>query len=77
MFDTYAFDNPDEFDAHRNWYHHFNYGFASHDCLGKYIGMAMIPEMVRQVLLRTDIQAESPMNYKDSPFPEEYKLSWK
>lgn len=77
MFDTYAYDNPDEFNADRNWYHNFNYGFASHDCLGKYVGMAMIPEMVRQVMLRTDIQATSPMDYKGGPFPEEYNLSWK
>jgi len=77
MFDTYAYENPDEFNADRNWYHNFNFGFASHDCLGKYVGMAMIPEMVRQVMLRTDIQAISPMNYKDGPFPEEYDLSWK
>jgi len=77
MFDTYAYDNPDEFNADRNWYHNFNYGFASHDCLGKYVGMAMIPEMVRQVMLRTDIQATSPMDYKEGPFPEEYNLSWK
>lgn len=77
MFDSYAYDNPDEFNAHRNWYHNFNYGFASHDCLGKYIGMAMIPEMVRQVMLRDDIKAAAPINYKDGPFPEEYNLSWK
>jgi len=76
MFDSYAYENPDEFNANRNWYHNFNFGFASHDCLGKYVGMAMIPEMVRQVMLRTDLQATSPMNYKDGPFPEEYNLSW-
>jgi len=77
MFDTYAYDNPDEFNSDRNWYHNFNYGFASHDCLGKYVGMTMIPEMVRQVMLRDDLQATSAMNYKEGPFPEEYALSWK
>ena len=77
MFDSYAYENPDEFDSKRNWYHNFNFGFASHDCLGKYVGMAMIPEMVRQVMLLPDIRATSPMNYKDGPFPEEYDLSWK
>ena len=77
MFDTYAYDNPDVFNADRNWYHNFNYGFGSHDCLGKYIGMAMIPEMVRQVVLRTDIQASSAMDYNKGPFPETYTLSWK
>ncbi len=77
MFDTYANEDPDEFKTDRNWYHNFNYGFASHDCLGKYIGMAMIPEMVRQVLARTDIHAASAMDYKDGPFPEAYELAWK
>jgi len=77
MFDNYAYDNPDEFDSSRNFYHNFNFGFASHDCLGKHIGMVMIPEMVRQVMLRTDIEARSQINYDDGPFPEEYNLCWK
>lgn len=76
MFDNYANENPDEFNPDRNWYHNFNYGFASHDCLGKYIGMAMIPEMVRQVLRRSNIKANAPIDYKKGPFPEEYNLSW-
>ena len=77
MFDPYAFENPEEFNPKRNWYHHFNYGFASHECLGKYIGMAMIPEMVRQVLLKDELNPVSIMDYKEGPFPESYKLSWK
>ncbi|BCE03552.1 cytochrome P450 [Marinicellulosiphila megalodicopiae] len=77
MFDDYSYENPEEFNANRNWYHNFNYGFASHDCVGKYIGMAMIPEMVKQVLMRKDIQSASEMDYKDGPFPEDYKLKWK
>jgi hypothetical protein len=39
--------------------------------------MAMIPEMVRQIMLRDDIQAVSAMDYEDGPFPEKYELSWK
>ena len=77
MFDSYANEDPDEFKTDRNWYHNFNYGFASHECLGKYVGMAMIPEMVRQVMLRDDIQPASTMDYKDGPFPEHYELHWK
>ena len=77
MFDAYAFENPDEFIPKRNWYHHFNFGFGSHECLGKYVGMVMIPEMVRQIFLMSNIKAESKINYKEGPFPEEYFLSWK
>ncbi|MGJ8679072.1 cytochrome P450 [Paraglaciecola sp.] len=76
MFDNYANDNPDEFNPDRNWYHNFNYGFASHDCLGKYVGMAMIPEMVKQIMCLTNLQAVSEMDYEDGPFPEKYKVSW-
>lgn len=76
MFDPYAYTDPDTFSPGRNFYHNFNFGFASHDCLGKYVGMEMLPEMVRQVMLRTNIKADGPMNFKDGPFPEELNLSW-
>ncbi|MGH1486500.1 MAG: cytochrome P450 [Cellvibrionaceae bacterium] len=76
MFDDYSFENPDDFNPNRNWYHHFNFGFASHECLGKYVGMVMIPEMVRQVILRDDVRATAEMDYKEGPFPEDYPLAW-
>jgi cytochrome P450 len=89
MFDTYAYENPDTFDPNRNWYHHFNFGFGSHECLGKYVGMVLIPEMVRQVMLRNNIAGKGTIGRRngarygngpgagtDGPFPEEYNLAW-
>lgn len=76
MFDPYSYENPDEFNPNRNWYHHFNYGFGTHDCLGKYIGMEMIPEMVRQVIRLPEIASASAIDYEDGPFPEKYQLTW-
>lgn len=89
MFDPYANKNPDAFDPKRNWYHHFNFGFGAHECLGKYIGMVMIPEMVRQVILRPNLRQAGKISYlngalygagpdagKDGPFPETYRLEW-
>jgi len=76
MFDENAYDNPDEFDPERNWYHHFNFGFGAHECLGKYVGMVMLPEMVRQVMLRNNLTATTQMDYKNTPFPESYTLKW-
>lgn len=76
MFDPKAFESPEEFVAERNWYHYFHFGFGSHECLGKYVGMVMIPEMVRQVLLRPGIKAQGAIDYKNGPFPESYELSW-
>lgn len=76
MFDTYAYDNPEQFNPDRNFYHNFTFGFASHDCLGKYVGMEMIPEMVRQVMLLPNISSEGSIDYKDGPFPEAFNIQW-
>lgn len=76
MFDSYAYTNPDEFNPDRTFYHNFNFGFGSHDCLGKYVGMEMLPEMVRQVIRLPNIRAAGPMDYKQGPFPESYPLVW-
>lgn len=75
-FDERAFDSPDEFIPQRNWYNYFHFGFGSHECLGRYVGMVMIPEMVRQVLIRQDVKAKAAIDYKAGPFPEQYHLSW-
>lgn len=76
MFDERAFDKPDEFNPNRNWYRTFTFGFGSHECLGKYVGMVMIPEMVRQILLRPGIRPLAPIDYKGGPFPETFELAW-
>jgi cytochrome P450 len=90
MFDTYAYDDPDKFNPNRNWYHNFNFGFGSHECLGKYVGMVLIPEMVRQVMLRNELKSPGRISRKNGarygdgpgagqigPFPEEYNLTYK
>lgn len=76
MFDTYAYENPDEFIGERNFYHNFNFGFGPHDCLGKYVGMEMIPEMVRQIILLPNVKPAAAIDYKNGPFPESYTLTW-
>jgi len=76
MFDTFANANPDEFNPNRSFYHNFNFGFGPHDCLGKYVGMEMIPEMVRQIIRLPNLKPASPIDYKNGPFPEAYSLVW-
>ena len=86
MFDTFAYENPDAFNPNRNLYHNFAFGFGSHQCLGKYIGMVMIPEMVRQAVLLPELKAKAKISYErkegplkgkiDGPFPEEYTINW-
>ncbi|HZS29249.1 MAG TPA: cytochrome P450, partial [Candidatus Angelobacter sp.] len=76
MFDKKAFENPDQFIPGRNWYHYFHFGFGSHECLGRYIGMVMIPEMVRQMLLRPGLKANGRIDYEGGHLPEKYELTW-
>lgn len=76
MFDPYAYDNPDEFNPDRTFYHNFVFGYGSHECMGKHVGMVLIPEMVRQVMLRNNIKAEGSIDYDNKPFPTFFNLSW-
>jgi cytochrome P450 len=76
MFDSKAFENPDQFMPGRNWYHYFHFGFGSHECLGKYVGMVMIPEMVRQAMLRPGLKAHGSIDYQGGHLPQQYDLSW-
>jgi cytochrome P450 len=76
MFDPKSFEDPDSFTPKRNWYHYFHFGFGSHECLGKYVGMVMIPEMVRQVMLRRGIKANGGIDYQGGHLPQAYDLSW-
>jgi cytochrome P450 len=76
MFDAKAFEDPGQFIPGRNWYHYFHFGFGSHECLGKYVGMVMIPEMVRQAILRPGLKANGSIDYQGGHLPQRYDLSW-
>jgi cytochrome P450 len=76
MFDEKAFADPTEFRAGRNWYHYFTFGYGAHECLGKYVGMVMIPEIVRQILLQPSLAANGDIVY-DGHMPKSYELTWR
>jgi cytochrome P450 len=77
MFDESSFEKPDAFIPGRSWYQYFHLGFGTHECLGKYVAMVLIPETVRQILIRPGLSASGPIDYKSGPFPEHYELSWR
>ena len=83
MFDTYAYDNPEAFSPGRNIYNNFVFGYGQHECLGKFVGVEMVPEMVRQVILRDNLESLGEISYRneifpdrDGPFPEKFELKW-
>jgi len=75
MFDEKAFESPHEFKAGRNWYHYFTFGYGAHECLGKYVGMVMIPEIVRQIILRQGLRANGAIVY-EGHMPKSYDVRW-
>ncbi|HEY1427024.1 MAG TPA: cytochrome P450 [Caulobacteraceae bacterium] len=76
MFDDSMFADPDRFDPARSTASAFTFGQGLHECLGRPIGAAMTPEIVRQCLLLPGLHPVSPPDYKGGPVPEAYELAW-
>jgi cytochrome P450 len=75
MFDPAAYADPEGFDASRSIWQTFTYGYGHHECLGRAIAAAMVPEIVRQVLLLPGVREEAPIVYEGG-VPEHYQLAW-
>ena len=76
MFDESAFPNPDAFDISREFGKSFHFGFGHHTCLGIAFGKILIPEMVRQLCKKPNIDSIGEFQYRGLPFPESMSISW-
>lgn len=76
MFDPELFPHPEEFDSTRPFESYMHFGNGSHECLGKYVGMVMIPEMVRQILLQPELKPDADLDFAGTPYPQHYRVSW-
>lgn len=74
--DPTGFTDPQRFEPDRNQIANFLFGHGHHQCLGRHIGAAIIPEIVRQVLRLPDIEAAGPVDRAGGPFPEHFPLRW-
>ena len=77
MFDPGVFPDPDTFmDRPRRLYMHT--GFGAHECLGAFVGDAMVPETVRQILRLPGIRllpdGNSHVDAAGGPFAERFVL---
>ncbi|WP_210407196.1 cytochrome P450, partial [Hydrocoleum sp. CS-953] len=56
MFDPAVVTNPDEFLIDRPNYNYMHFGYGSHTCLGEHIAGVVVPEVVKQILLRPGLR---------------------
>jgi cytochrome P450 len=77
MFDPGVFPEPDEFRPRpRTAYLHT--GFGPHECLGQFVAYAMVPETIRQILLRESVRLldgdAGRVDMAGGPFAEHFRL---
>ncbi|WP_165700766.1 cytochrome P450 [Alienimonas californiensis] len=75
MFDPAAFDGPDEFAPGRSPTNTFHFGLGLHECLGRAIGAAMIPEIVRSGLLLEDWRPAA-VERRPGTVPHNWSWTW-
>jgi cytochrome P450 len=76
MFDEAGFPDPDRFDPNRDLSDAYTLGIGIHECLGRAIARVMMPEIVRQMLLRPGLTANGPVDYEGTKVPQKWHLSW-
>ena len=80
MFDAKELPEPERFSLERPDYHYMHFGYGHHICLGKYIGLVQIPEVVKQVILRPGVRLiptpEGKIDFKGGPFPESFVIAY-
>ena len=76
MFDPDWVERPDDFVPERPAHAYIHFGHGHHECLGRYVAGAMIPEIVRRVLLRSGLRAAGPVEYGGTPFPSSFEISY-
>ena len=80
VFDADVIADPDEFKTDRPDFTSLHFGYGHHSCLGKYVGLVIIPEVLRRVLLRPDVRLlpppEGAIDFQKGPFPERFEFAF-
>lgn len=77
MRDETEIPNANGFQTDRPAHHYMHFGFGAHECLGKYVGMVEIAEIVKQVILCEEVKILEPIDTANGPFPERFTIGFK
>ncbi|MEH2364003.1 cytochrome P450 [Nostoc sp.] len=78
MWDPNFIANPDQFRVGRASHSYIHFGYAAHECLGKYVATVMIPEIVRVLFLHNvslSDGTEGQIDFEGGPFPERFVVT--
>ena len=75
MFDPRANEDPIKFKTDRAKNNYLYFGFGLHECLGNYINMISIPEMLLAVLRLEGLQPISNSPDYEGPFPDKWMFA--
>jgi len=75
MFDPDFVPDPETFRPDRPFHTYLHFGYGHHECLGRYVGATMIPEIVKRVLRRPASRPLGPVDMSGTPFPQTYRLA--
>jgi cytochrome P450 len=80
MFDSAVLPDPETFNINRPTFTRLHFGCGHHSCLGKYIGLVQIPEVIRRILLRPNVRLlpppEGAIDFESGPFPERFNIAY-
>jgi cytochrome P450 len=76
MFDPDWVPDPERFDPGRPDHAYLHFGFGHHECLGRYVASAVIPEIVRRILLRDGLRALGEIEDGGTPFPTAFRIAF-
>ncbi|GAA0431819.1 hypothetical protein Acor_03970 [Acrocarpospora corrugata] len=75
--DEEAVAAPEEFRIDRPGFVRLQFGYGAHECVGKHVGVAVIPEVVRRVLRRPGVALPpgAAIEFDGGPFPRRFPLT--
>ncbi len=76
MADGRKLEMPRTFVTDRPEYSYLHYGYGLHGCLGDQVASAQIPQIVKGILQLPGVRPVSDIDFKNGPFPEEYRLEF-
>lgn len=76
MFDPAAFPEPPRFDPGRDLGDAFTFGQGLHECLGRHIARAMVPEIARQILRRDALDFGTGPTFAGTSVPQSWTLRY-